>query len=65
MHINSKTANINKIVNASVNQINDINLIKKLKKFEELPDYLKEIAIIRITFCIYLKYILHCFFLEI
>lgn len=46
--VNCETANINKIVNASVNQINDINLIKKLKKFEELPDYLKEIAIIRI-----------------
>ena len=41
---------LNKIVNASVNQINDIKLIKKLNKFEELPDYLKEIANVRLEF---------------
>ena len=46
--VNCETANLNKIINASVNQINDINLIKKLKKFEELPDYLKEIAELRL-----------------
>ena len=46
--VNCETANLNKIVNASVNQINDIKLIQKLKKFEELPDYLKEIAMLRI-----------------
>lgn len=46
--VNCETANLNKIVNASVNQINDIKLLKNLKKFEELPDYLKEIAIIRL-----------------
>ena len=40
--------NLNKIVNASVDQINDIKLIKRLKKFDELPDYLKEIAQVRI-----------------
>ena len=39
---------MNKIVNASVNQINDIKLIQKLNKFEEMPDYLKEIAILRL-----------------
>lgn len=46
--VNCETANLNKIINASVDQINDINLIKKLKKFDELPDYLKEIAELRL-----------------
>jgi hypothetical protein len=46
--VNCETANLNKIVNASVNQINDIKLIQKLKKFDELPDYLKEIASVRL-----------------
>ena len=45
--VNCETANLNKIVNASVNQINDIKLIQKLKKFDEMPEYLKEIAIVR------------------
>ena len=36
------------LTKASVNQINDIKLIQKLKKFEELPEYLKEISIVRI-----------------
>ena len=46
--VNCETANLNKIVNASVNQINDIKLIMNLKKFDEFPDYLKEIAMIRL-----------------
>lgn len=46
--VNCETANLNKIVNASVNQVNDIKLIQNLNKFEELPDYLKEIAILRL-----------------
>ena len=46
--VNCETANLNKIVNASVNQVNDIKLIQKLNKFEELPDDLKEIAILRL-----------------
>lgn len=46
--VNCETANLNKIVNASVNQINDIKLIQKLNKFDEMPDYLKEIAILRL-----------------
>lgn len=46
--VNCETANLNKIVNASVNQVNDIKLIQNLKKFDELPDYLKEIAILRL-----------------
>ncbi len=46
--VNCETANLNKVINASVDQINDIKLIQKLKKFDELPDYLKEIAIVRL-----------------
>ena len=46
--VNCETANLNKIVNASVNQVNDIKLIQKLNKFEELPEDLKEIALIRL-----------------
>lgn len=46
--VNCETANLNKIVNASVNQVNDIKLIQKLNKFDEMPDYLKEIAILRL-----------------
>ncbi len=46
--VNCETANLNKTINASVNQINDIKLIQKLKKFDELPDYLKEIAAVRL-----------------
>ena len=46
--VNCETANLNKIVTASVNQIDDIKLIIKLKKFEELPDTLKEIAELRL-----------------
>lgn len=46
--VNCETANLNRIVNASVDQINDINLIKKLNKFEEMPDYLKQVAYLRL-----------------
>lgn len=46
--VNCETANLNKIVNASVKQIEDIKFLKKMKKFEALPDYLKEIAEVRI-----------------
>ena len=47
-YVNCETANLNKTVNAAVDQINDINFLKKIKKYDELPDYLKEIAEIRI-----------------
>ena len=42
--VNCETANLNKTVNAAVMQIEDIKLIKKLKKFDDLPKGLKEIA---------------------
>lgn len=46
--VNCETANLNKTINAALKQIEDINLIKKMDKFETLPYNLKEIAIIRL-----------------
>lgn len=45
--VNCETANLNKTINAAVMQIEDIKLIRKLKKFDDLPKSLKEIAIAR------------------
>ena len=47
--VNCETANLNKTINASVKQIEDIKKIKKAGKFNELPETLKEIAEVRIT----------------
>lgn len=46
--VNCETANLNKTINASVKQIEDINFIKKMKKFSSMPDSLKEIAQVRL-----------------
>lgn len=46
--VNCETANLNKTINAAVKQIEDIKRIKRNKKFEELPDSLKEIAKLRL-----------------
>jgi hypothetical protein len=46
--VNCETANLNKTVNASVDQINDIKFIQKKNKFEEMPEDLKVIAIARL-----------------
>lgn len=46
--VNCETANLNKTINASVSQINAIKYLKEHKKFEELPESLKEIAQIRL-----------------
>lgn len=46
--VNCKTANLNKIINASVEQIEAIEKLKKNKKFNKLDDNLKEIAVIRL-----------------
>ncbi len=46
--VNCETANLNKTINASVKQIEDIKLIKKKRKFASLPENLKEIANIRL-----------------
>lgn len=46
--VNCETANLNKTINASVTQINAIKYLKEHKKFEELPENLKEIAEVRL-----------------
>ena len=46
--VNCETANLEKTVSASVIQVDDIKLLIKLKKFDDLPDYLKEIAYVRL-----------------
>ena len=46
--VNCETANLNKTINASIQQIEAIKLIKSKNKFDTLPDILKEIANLRI-----------------
>lgn len=46
--VNCETANLNKTINAAVEQINAIKHLKQNKKFEELPENLKEIAELRL-----------------
>lgn len=47
--VNCETANLNKTINAAVKQIEDINKLKKSKKFDILPDNLKELANLRLA----------------
>ena len=46
--VNCKSANLNKTINASVEQINAIKKLQKNKKFNKLDDNLKEIAKLRL-----------------
>ena len=46
--VNCETANMNKTMNAAVEQIEAIQHLKKTKKFEKLEDSLKEIAEVRL-----------------
>lgn len=46
--VNCETANLNKTINAAVTQINAIKILKENKKFDELPDNLKEVAKLRL-----------------
>ena len=46
--VNCKTANLNKTINASVEQIAAINKLKENGKFNKLNENLKEIAELRI-----------------
>lgn len=46
--VNCETANINKITNSAVKQIDDIKLLKSKHKFNELSDKQKEIANLRL-----------------
>lgn len=45
--VNCETANLNKVINTSVEQIACIKKLKKIKKFELLPQELKELANLR------------------
>ena len=45
--VNCETANLNKTINASVKQLEDIKKLKKTGKFNNLPEELKEIAKLR------------------
>ena len=47
--VNCETANLNKTINAAVKIIGDIKKIKKNKKFELLPEDLKELAELRLA----------------
>ncbi len=46
--VNCETANLNKTVSAAVKQIESIELIKRIKGLDYLPEQLKEIAILRV-----------------
>lgn len=46
--VNCETANLSKTIDASIRQIEDINFIKKMKKYDELPIELKQVADLRI-----------------
>lgn len=46
--VNCETANLNKTIDASVEQIRNIKLLKQKHKFHTLPENLKEIAELRI-----------------
>lgn len=46
--VNCETANLNKTINAAVGQIEAIQHLKETRKFENLPDNLKEIAELRL-----------------
>ena len=46
--VNCETANLNKVINVSVLQINDIKYIISKNKFNLLPKNLQEIALIRL-----------------
>lgn len=47
--VNCETANLNKTIDAAIKQIEAIEKIKKDKKFESMPENLKEIADLRIN----------------
>mgnify|MGYP004675044243 FL=1 len=46
--VNCETANLNKTINASINQVEAIRYLQKINKFEKLDDNLKEIALLRL-----------------
>ena len=48
--VNCQTANLNKTLNASIEQIEAIKRLQNANKFRELDDNLKEIALLRLEY---------------
>ena len=48
--VNCETANLNKTINAALKQIEDIKFIKKMKRFNELPENVREVADLRLEY---------------
>ena len=48
--VNCETANINKTVNAAVKQVEDIELIRERIGLDNLPDNLREMALLRLEY---------------
>ena len=48
--VNCQTANLNKTLNASVEQIDAIRKLQQSNKFNNLDDNLKEIALLRLEY---------------
>lgn len=46
--VNCETANLNKTVDAAIMQIEDINFLKSINKFEDLPPEVREVAYLRL-----------------
>ena len=46
--VNCETANLDKIVDTSMRQINNIKVLKKYKAIDKLPDHLRELAYLRL-----------------
>jgi DNA-binding protein WhiA len=46
--INCETANLDKIVDTSMRQINNIKILKKYKVIDQLPESLRELAYLRL-----------------
>lgn len=48
--VNCETANLNKTINAALKQIEDIKFIKKMKRFNDLPENVQEVANLRLEY---------------
>lgn len=48
--VNCESANLNRVLNASVDQINAIKRLKKTGKFKKLDENLKQIAELRLKY---------------
>ena len=46
--VNMETANLNKTIDAAILQIDDIKLIQSKNKFDDMPEELKEVALLRV-----------------